>query len=110
MPYHTNTISHSEGQSNDEGIPGKYIAINDKLKMIAMTPTTLPFLILYGRSKSGAVFLNFKNDNATRKYPITTPIPPASTIHTKAGRPSKGATKASTPKKIIPWVGVLYFG
>lgn len=45
MKYQTKTINHSDGQANDDGMPGKYMIKNNTLNTIAIIPTALPFLI-----------------------------------------------------------------
>src|SRR5699024_12269813 len=62
MTYQANTMSHSEGQANEDGMPGKYIAINKTLRIIAMLQTIFPFLIRYGLGNTGLTLCNFINE------------------------------------------------
>src|SRR5699024_7519629 len=88
---HTIIIIHS-GVCRAEGIPGIYnnitpIDIIRALILIVLPPFRRNCLSIFG-----SVFLKTKNEAATNNQATTNAKPPASTNHSKAGRPNKGAS------------------
>lgn len=84
--------------------------MNNILKITAIRSITFHLLMLNGLSRLGSVFLSFKNDIETTKYPSKIPIPQAFTNQSNNVCPSNGATAPRIPKNNIALTGVLYLG
>src|SRR5690625_2565353 len=77
---------------------------------VAIQPIVVPPGNLNGLFMVGSFFLKIIKDMDTINHATTKPSPPASTIHSRAGRPKNGATVDKTAIRIIALWGVRYFG
>src|SRR5699024_10460058 len=106
----TKIMIHSYGQIRAEGIPGIYKTAMPMDMIVAIQPRVVPPFSLNGRIILGDFLRNIMNEIATINQATTKPNPPASTNHSRAGLPSKGARVDKTPISTMALCGVLYLG